>query len=229
MAAVVTSLSSDRPAGDPEQLSAYERWELPNIEAGPADGEGATLQPVTAEALEDIQQQARKEGFEQGHQEGFEKGFLDGRSEVEQRLQELDSILRDLTEPLAELDEAVIEQTAELAMAVAGHLVRRELRTAPEEVVAVVREALSALPVGSRQVKVFLHPADAELVRSAFSVHDDEEALNWKIVEEPLLSRGGCKVSASNSSIDASVEQRLNRIIAAVLGGQRAGDRADGE
>ncbi len=213
----MTSLSKQ-----PDELSAYERWELPNIAA---DERPENLKPVTAEAIEEIQQLARNEGYEQGHQEGFEKGLLDGRAEVEQRIQHLDTILQDLTEPLAELDEEVIDQTAELAMAVARQLVRRELRTEPEQVIGVVREALSALPVGSRQVKVYLHPADAELVRNAFSVQDDDEAMNWHIVEEPLLTRGGCKVTALNSSIDATVEQRLNRVITSVLGGQRAGDQ----
>jgi len=206
-------------------LSAYERWELPNIEA---DGGLESIQPVTARAIEELQRQARQEGYEAGHQEGFEKGFLDGQAEIEQRIRNLDMILQELTEPLAELDAQVIEQMAGLAMAVARQLVRRELQSVPEQVVGVVREALSALPVSSRQVKVYLHPADAELVRNAFRVEDDE-AMNWQIVEEPLLSRGGCKVSAVNSSIDASLEQRLNRIISHVLGGQRAGDHASDE
>ena len=42
-----------------------------------------------------------------------------------------------------------------------------------------------------------------------------------------MLPRGGCRVTSENSTIDATVEQRLGAAIAAVLGDERgrAGER----
>ena len=212
--------SSERPT--PEQLSAYERWELPNVGG---ESEEKLPAPVTAEEIEAIQQQAREEGFAEGREAGFAAGVEEARELMEARLAQFDAVLATLTAPLEDLDEQVVDQIASLAMAVARHLVRRELRTDPGQVVAVVREALAALPVGARKVCVTLHPDDAALVREALAVHeDDEDALRWKIVEDPLLTRGGCKVEAEDSRIDASVEKRLNQIIVTVLGGDRADD-----
>jgi len=212
--------SSERPT--PEQLSAYERWELPNVGG---ESEEKLPAPVTAEEIEAIQQQAREEGFAEGREAGFAAGVEEARELMEARLAQFDAVLATLTAPLEDLDEQVVDQIASLAMAVARHLVRRELRTDPGQVVAVVREALAALPVGARKVCVTLHPDDAALVREVLAVHeDDEDALRWKIVEDPLLTRGGCKVEAEDSRIDASVEKRLNQIIVTVLGGDRADD-----
>ncbi len=221
-------MSSSDPA--PEELSAYERWELPNVGEEPEAEELPA--PLTAEEIEELQKQAWEEGHEQGHKAGYEAGFAKGIEEarelMEMRLQQFDEVLGRLAAPLEDLDEVVVEQMAQLSMAVARHLVRRELRTDPGQVVAVVREALSALPVGARKVTVALHPDDAALVREAFSVQEeDEDALRWKIVEDPLLTRGGCKVEAEDSRIDATVEKRLNQIIVTVLGGERADDRHD--
>lgn len=210
-----------------EELSAYERWEAPNLATNEKSDftESETVKPATAAEIESIQKQAYEEGFSRGHQDGIEKGFNDARTVIEARLAQLDSILSFLAAPLEELDEHVVQQTAELAMIVAQHLVQREMKQDPGQIIGVVREALKALPVSAREVKIYLHPDDNMLVKDAFSVNDNEENnLSWKIIEDPLLSVGGCKITSENSSIDATVEKRIKRIIAAVLGGERIDD-----
>jgi flagellar assembly protein FliH len=47
----------------------------------------------------------------------------------------------------------------------------------------------------------------------------------WKVVDDPVLARGGCKVLTDTSQIDASLETRLTAILATVLGGERSHDR----
>lgn len=94
----------------------------------------------------------------------------------------------------------------------------------PGEVVAVVKEALDQLPVTTGDVRLELHPEDAALVRNALSGVDSEAKAPWRIVEDPVLSRGGCRVLTDNSRIDATVESRINTAIAAAMGGERQVD-----
>ncbi len=70
-----------------EQLTAYERWELPLLdEAGnetPARRKEAevtepAVKPLTAAELEDIRQAAFSEGLEDGRKQGFEAGHAEG-------------------------------------------------------------------------------------------------------------------------------------------------------
>ncbi len=49
----------------------------------------------------------------------------------------------------------------------------------------------------------------------------NEGSPGWTICEDPLMSRGGCLVTTKTSRIDATVENRLNAAIAAVMGGER--------
>ena len=106
---------------------------------------------------------------------------------------------------------------------VARQLVRRELATKPDEIVAVVRDAITALPIASANVLVHLHPEDATLVRNALSMSDEPEH-EYRIVEDPVQARGGCRVLTKNSQIDASMERRLTAVIAKMLGGSRRND-----
>ncbi len=105
---------------------------------------------------------------------------------------------------------------------IARQLVRRELQTDPAQVVGVVREALAVLPLATREVRLVLHPEDATLVREALALHESTEQL--QIEEDPVQSRVGCRVLSEASQIDATVESRLNAVIANVLGGQRSSD-----
>jgi len=170
-------------------------------------------------------------GFQQGYREGREQGEKEGLVEARQSLAteagHLKQMMELLSEPLAHLDEQVEMELVTLAMAVARQLVRRELKTDPGQIVAVVRDALTLLPVSQRTATLYMHPEDAELVRS--TLHLDQVSVPWKIVEEPLISRGGCRVETEVSRIDATVESRLAAVIATALGGERSVDRESEE
>lgn len=201
---------------DQSKLTAYERWELPVMN-------GKTVSSATtAKELESIQKQAYDESFAQGKKDGYAQG----KAEVEKNAKSLRSMIDLLADPLKELDEDIVAQLAELAMAVAKQVIRRELHSEQGEIVGIVREAVSALPASSRKVVLHISPDDAELVRNAFSIGEqtDSQEFSWKIIEDPMLSRGGCKITSDNSQIDATVEARLNRVINTLLGGERETD-----
>jgi len=177
------------------------------------------VQPLTAEQLEEIQQQARSEGFEQGRHEGLQAA----RSEVDATLHRMEQIIHAMAEPLEAVDEQVEGELLQLAIGIARQIIRRELQADPEQVVGVVREALAALPSSARKVSIQLHPEDAAIVREQLLPSDEAEQL-WKLSDDPTLSRGGCIVSSESSRIDASVEKRLNSVLAELMGGTRSAD-----
>jgi flagellar assembly protein FliH len=197
-----------------EEVKDCQAWHVPDVQ-----NKGAQRsRPMTASQVEEIQNQARKEGFQQGRQEGHDKGY----KEFLERIQCLEQIMRTLNKPLEELDEAVEGQLVQLAMVVARQLVRRELATEPEQVIGVVREALAVLPLAARNVSLTVNPLDADLIREGLSLQ--QSGNNFQIVEDPVMTRGGCRVLTEASRIDATVESRLNAVIANVLGGQRSTD-----
>jgi flagellar assembly protein FliH len=110
-------------------------------------------------------------------------------------------------------------------IAIVRQLVRREVKSDPNLIIGVVREALSILPVNSRNVRLLVHPEDAELIREIYSLGDTE--VGWKLVEDPVVNRGGCKVVTDTSQIDATLESRLASLIAPLLAGARAVDERD--
>ncbi len=210
-----------------DDSAAYERWELPDVRSPLArrtrveDVDAAALRPLTAEQLEQIRQEAQREGFEAGRKEGLAAG----QKEVRAAAQRLNQIINAFTLPLQDVDAQVEQELVTLALAIARQIIRRELKSDPGQVVAVVREALAALPAATRRVSIHLHPEDAALVRDALAAGAGEES-SWRIVEDALLTRGGCRISAEHSQIDATVEKRIAAVVAQLLGGERRTDAA---
>jgi flagellar assembly protein FliH len=199
---------------DSDSTGNCQPWQAPHFKKSP---EGVnTLR--TRKQQNQIEQDAYEQGFSQGYTEGLEKG----QNEINEHVKYLQSLMTTLAMPLLDLDKQVVDELVDLSMAVARQMIRRELKVSPGEVVAVVKEALSLLPVTAGDVRLELHPEDAALVRNALLPADADTP--WQIVEDPLLSRGGCRVSTNTSRIDATVENRINAAIAAVMGGEREVD-----
>lgn len=222
--------------------SKAQPWQLPEMDQPavnaasrppprqPGEAKGNTAL-VTAEMLQQLREQARHEGYEEGlkngHRDGLAQGLAEGRSKIDQELQriraELDTILNGLALPLAAMDEQAEQALVQLAMSVARQIIRRELRAAPGQIVAVVREAVQLLPMSRQTIRVFLHPEDAALVREVFALDAGAEH-SWQVLDDPGQSRGGCRVLTDDSTVDASLDSRIAAVVAHVLGGERSED-----
>jgi flagellar assembly protein FliH len=189
--------------------ATVDRWEVPAIDG--AKGQGL----MTASRLQDLQQEAYDEAFAQG----LADGLAAGEKQLAERVARLDSLLAAQAAPLAELDELVEKQLVDLAMRATRKLFRREMKLDPGHVIGVVRDAVGLLPVASRDVRVHLHPDDADLIREALHPSDGDSA--WALFEDPLIDRGGCRVTTETSQVDAENQTRLNALIASIAGDER--------
>jgi flagellar assembly protein FliH len=184
---------------------------------GPIVGETRSNGPLphTARDLARVRQQA--------YDDAYAQAYTERATALDLAAQRLAEICTQLSSPLATVDTVVVETVAELAVSIARHLVRRELKHAPGEVIGVVRDAMRQLPLATRRARIHLHPEDAEIVNEALNLGTDTA---WHLEADPLIARGGCIVETESSRIDAQVESRIAAIAAKMFGGERESDRA---
>lgn len=178
-------------------------------------GPHAAQKMPTVGGLADLQAEAYQEAFEQGLAEGREAG----RAEVRAQVERLAGMFYDLAKPFEVLDSEVERELLTLAMALARQIVRRELKADPSQIIGIIREAIAALPVAAREVRVHLHPEDAAVVRQHLAPTESERA--WALVEDPVMARGGCQITTATSRIDARLETRVGAILSELLGTER--------
>jgi len=192
-----------------EQLTAYERWELPSFDVGggvSVSGNPKGMKLPTASELEDIQRQAHDEGFQAGHS----AGYAEGAAKAAQEVQRLAALVSSMEQALKAVDQQVAQDLLDLSLELAQQMVHQALAVKPELLLEVVRDAIGSLPHFNPGAHIVLHPDDAKLVRD----HMGEQLAHsgWKIFEDQQITRGGARIETNNSQIDATAEARWHRI-----------------
>lgn len=215
-----------------EKLNAYQRWEMnsfetPDLTRATQEAEAeASIQvdeqpQVSVPAEEEVAvifQRAREEGYAAGLQEGNAAGYAEGREiaeiEVKAEVARIQALLSKLDQDLHEMDQQVADSLLELAIALAKKVVTQALKLKPELIIPIVQEAIRNLPNAMQHPRLFLHPEDAELV--LVHLNDQLEQDHWCVREDEQLSRGGCRIEASGSEINGSLEVRWQRVLSAI-------------
>ena len=209
----------------PEGGPNAQRWDLPSVEGGAVPRPGA--KGVNVMHLTLVEREAWQHGYKDGHVEGVRKGEAELKVrivEVDVKITALQAIIETLAKPLEELDAGIETELTRLAMIIAKHLVRRELRLDPTQVIGIVRHTVGLLPIAARNIKVHLHPDDAAILRGKLATPVGEH--EWELREDPLMARGGCRVTTDTASIDARVESTIAAAMRGLLGDDRA-ERVD--
>jgi flagellar assembly protein FliH len=189
-----------------EQLTAYERWELPSFGTTGAgntharqQGNRAGIALPTAVQLEEIQRQAHDEGYQAGYTEGTQR---------------IAALLNAMEQALQQADQAIAQDLLSLSLEVARQMLQQTLKIKPEVLLSVISEAISSLPHFNQGAHLVLHPDDATMVRA--SMGEQLSHSGWKIYEDALLARGGARVETAHSQIDATLANRWHRIVASI-------------
>lgn len=210
----------------PEEMSAWERWEMASFDPPkpappapqtppppPAPVAEAPPEPKvklpTADEVEQIYQQSREEGYRVGFNEGQQAALAEA--------QKLAALVQKLDEAIVGMEGEVADELLALSLEIARQVVRETVRLQPEAILAVVKEALLQLP--HQHATVYLHPDDAALAR----IHLGEQLAHagHRVQDDPALQRGDCQVEAGNARVDATLENRWQRVVAS-LGGTLA-------
>jgi len=169
-----------------------------------------------------IEREAWDHGFKDGHVEGVKKGEAELAkriNEVNAKIVALEAIIGTLAKPLEQLDEQVETELTRLTLTLAKHLVRRELKIEPAQIIGIIRHTVALLPLATRNIRIHLHPDDAAVVREKLAQPQGDQ--QWQLMEDPLMARGGCRVTSDNSSIDARFETAVAAALSGLLGDER--------
>jgi flagellar assembly protein FliH len=159
--------------------------------------------------------------------EALERGREEGRREESARLQQAlaaaHSAIDEVRGAEAVRLEAFESNLAALAVAVARHVMGRELSADGAGIIAdLVRQALTHFPV-NQPVRVRVHPADLSLISAVAPDHGGPipigpgREVRW--LADPQVQRGGCVVEGTDRLVDGRVDLALERVYRALVDG----------
>ncbi|WP_444994883.1 flagellar assembly protein FliH [Aliikangiella sp. IMCC44359] len=232
---MVLKAKSDTPIKLIKNNASFSTWQVPELDFGKAPGFRQPVdeveeeevseeeqEKITAEELQAIRDAAHQEGFQAGQKEGLAAA----KDLVEKQSALMQQVISQLSKPLEQCGKQTQHELLQLAFAIARQIVRRELQQDPSQLIAIIREALKLLPIGSQNIEISLHPEDATIVKNALSIDGQSESgnTNWQLKSDPSVEKGSCQVITENSKIDASIDKQIAVLFSRIAGGQRAGE-----
>lgn len=186
-------------------------------------------QPMTAEQLQVLAEEARQEGYAEGYAEGLKKGTDQGlekgtkqgqkkaydetKADLIDTQNRLRGIAQCLFEPMQQQTELLENTLVDMAMMLAKHLIRQEITQSPIVLFNVIQRAVNSLPIGEKNIIIMLNDADADLMDNVLATKKS----SWKIERDNQVTSGGCIVKTENSLIDYEIENRLKQYLDEVI------------
>ena len=209
-----------------EELSHFEAWSPGALSAdGPATahqpGNGGASRAAPGPA--DPVHAARQAGYQDGYRDGLAalEGFK--KSVSQQGAAQIGALLGSVNAQLDALQQAMASALVDSATQLARQIVRGELGVRPQLIADVATQALDALMLSARHITLRVHPDDQPLV--AQGAADVLGARGARLIADAAVQRGGCLIESDLGRVDASIEARWRRAVAAV-GSERAWDDA---
>jgi flagellar assembly protein FliH len=208
----VATVSSDQ-GSSAGKIPAWERWDPGVLHTQPTPQAPERRAPVSPDA---IARRAHAEGFEKGQQAGRQAGYNEGRARAQAEAAQIHAVAQAAQAALQALGDTLASKTVTLAAAIAKKIMQREMQHCPDNLLDVVRDALTLLPDNTERVRIVVNSADVELVRAAINANGNPPASECVVTGADDLPRGGCRIVAPGGDIDATLATRTARVLEAL-------------
>ena len=206
------------------QQTAYQRWELASLDVN-------TTPENIEQNLEIFQLEQEKqagydeayqigldegraigltEGHAQGHLQGLAQGLTEGQAQITTISKELSIINRQYQNAIHLARENTANQLLELSLDIAQAMLKTALPVRPELLLPIIEHALQNIPSLQLPSTLHLHPLDIELVQT--SLGEVLQPANWRLLADPNIERGGCRIETATNEIDATLSTRWQRL-----------------
>jgi len=208
------SSSNPKAAGHPygrfiprEELQDFASWKPGAFGAGAAPAPDSAEQQASVHA-------ARQAGYQEGYRDGLVALENFKRGVLQQNAAQFGAMLQQFGEQLDALEFDMARSLARVAASIAQQVVRDELAAKPERIARVTQEAVEAVLLSARHIVVQVNPQDLALVEQGAA--DAIAARGARLVGDPGIERGGCRVLSDVGTIDARIGARWQHASASI-------------
>lgn len=226
-----------------EELQGAKAWNLDNLgntapspfapmrpgtpASAPAAAAPVEPPPPPEPSLHEQLHAARQGGYQDGYRDGMAALDAFKQSFAQQMSKQLGMLVSGFDTEMRALEDDMAASIARIAVELARQVVRSELEQRPELIARVAHDAVEALQLSARHVRVRVNPDDFPLVRDGAG--SELQAREAQLIPDAEVPRGGVKVDADIASVDATIATRWQHAVSAI--GQQSiwEDRRGGE
>lgn len=159
-------------------------------------------------------EEGRQKGHEQGYQQGLAQGLEQGQDQARQQQAPIHARMQQLVSEfqntLDTLDSVIASRLMQMALEAARQVIGQTPCVDNSALIKQIQRLLQQEPLFSGKPQLRVHPDDLqrveEMLGATLSLH------GWRLRGDPTLHPGGCKVSADEGDLDASVAMRWQEL-----------------
>lgn len=179
------------------------------------------VQSVVLERMAAVQEKAYQDAYQLGMIEGSEKAYESRKKDFEERIFQLDTVLRnfeDLTQNLVERHEKVLVKMIYL---IAEKIAMREIALNPDSVMNVIKKMTENLQL-DEQVTIRVSLDDMMFIQGTKEKIKKETNKEMELFQRVKLDiaddlqNGGCIIETNFGTIDATLKERVERVWQAI-------------
>lgn len=175
-----------------------------------------------AELRAKVEQKAHQSGFTQGQKEGYSAGFQTGQDEGRQQALEeirqqqaplvaqLQQMVTEFQHTLDAMDSVIPSRLMQLALTAAKQVIGQAPICDGTALLAQIQQLLEQEPLLKGNPVLRVSPANLALIEEKLGA---TLATNgWTLLADSQLHAGGCKITADDGEIDASLATRWHEL-----------------
>lgn len=186
----------------------------PSTEADPTQ----TLAVIQAQAHEQGERAGfaagQSAGLEEGRKMGFQQGLEQGLAEARQQQAPIEAHMQHLVSEfhasLDALDSVIAARLMQTALEAARQIIGQTITIDSHGVIQHIQSMLAQEPLFTGKPLLRVHPDDLQHVEAMLGQTLSQHG--WQLRGDPTLHQGGCKVSADEGSLDASIATRWQEL-----------------
>ncbi|MCE4554860.1 FliH/SctL family protein [Pelomonas cellulosilytica] len=208
-----------------EELQGARSWSLDNLGGNTAASPFAPTKPAAPPApaepppppepdIHELLHTARQGGYQDGYRDGMAALDAFKQSFAQQISAQVGQLVKSFDAEMQALEGDMAQSVARIAVELARQVVRSELEQRPELIARVAHDAVEALQLSARHVRVRVHPDDFPLVQDGAG--NELQAREAQLIPDAEVARGGVKVDADIASVDATIATRWQQAVSSI-------------
>ncbi len=172
----------------------------------------AQVEETVLARLKDIEESAYKQAHDLGLIEGAERAYKEQSESLKASQEKLDEAGRNLDSLIANLCKQYEAEIMQMIFRVAERIAMHEITMNKEVVLDVLHKIVDELQA-AQHIKVLMNAEDLKFVEElrAKGSKEAEKLARVKIESGENIKRGGCLVETEFGSVEATVEQRVEK------------------
>ncbi len=171
---------------------------------------------VAKQALDlskEVQEKAYEEAYALGLNEGTEKAYEEEKERIELEMEHINTLIKEVKEIKTDLFKDNEKQIVKLCFYMAKRLLMKEIDVNEAYIQTLIKKSLE-MAQSDEEVTIRISPQDKIWVEKHKDTVFKELNLDpsTRIEEDNAISRGGIIIETNHGVIDATVEQRLEKL-----------------